>query len=254
MINKHLFRLFIIASIVAIALPGCKKETVGSVTGTITAYDPSNPLQKNPLASIRVYLVNMDFNLDMVNKGNNKAALIDSIYTDVNGKYSFTSLPEGAYSVHPFSSVYTYLFAIDNTWQSTEFSIAAGQTTHEINFTAPIPGGDNNTDSFTMTIISENRPTGAYIKIFRQTWMYFAIFLPKEVYKVTLDSESYSDQFGFTSGVYSYDNVWSMEAWENKSGQMTLVHTYALSWDLVGMPYKPQIYIDWKTQGMRIVE
>jgi hypothetical protein len=196
----------------------------------------------------------MDFNLDMVNKDNNQAALIDSVYTDVNGKYSFTSLPEGAYSVHPYSSEYTYLFAIDNTGQSAEFSIAAGQTTHEINFSAPIPAGDNNTDSFTMTIISVNRPQGAYIKIYRQTWMYFAILFPRGVRKITLDSETYTDRLGFTDGDFSYDNLWWLEAWEMKNGQMVQVHTYQVSWALNAMPVTPKINIDWSTQELKIVE
>ncbi len=251
--SKHLFRFSLALFMAFATFIGCKKDPIGSVSGTLTVYDPSTPLVKTPVDSIKVYLINMDFKKDTVNPEKNRAALIDSIITDAAGKYSFTALPEGNYSVTPNFTIKHYWFVADNPDQDASFSITTDVMVHEINFTAPIPNSSNDEGRFHMTINSVNRPEGGYIKVMRQAWV---LFIPYYVEggRIAGNSGIYESSYGFTTVAASIANAWFLETWILKDGKETSMKSYFLRWELFNMPHKSTVTIDWTYGQMTIVE
>ncbi len=254
MIYKNLFRISLVVLLAVTAFTGCKKDPIGSVSGTITVYDPTTPLVKTPVDSIMVYLINMDFKKDTVNPEKNRAALIDSTITDAAGKYSFTALPEGNYGVTPGFTLKSYRFLPDNSGQDATFSIAADATDHEINFTAPIPDAGNDGDNFHMTINSVNRPAAGYIEIRRQCWVWFVFPVYRLEALILGDSWLYEANYGILYITGSDVNAWFLEAWILEDGKETLIKSYWLRWELFNMPEKSTVTIDWATQQMTVVE
>lgn len=253
MTHKHLFRFCLLVSLAVISLNACKKDPIGTISGTLTVYDPSTPLVKTPVDSIKMYLINMDFKMDTVNFEKNRAALIDSTYTDAAGKYTFTALPEGKYAIAAALTKQNYFFVPENADKDPYFSITAGVTDHEINFTAPIPDSNNDAEKFHMTINSVNRPASGYIIVKRQHWILWVIPIYVKSGKIEGDSGLYEDEYQNLMTAVGW-NAWFLETWILKDGKETKVKSYWLKWEMWNMPDKLTVTIDWDTQKMTVVE
>ena len=168
MINKNLFRISLVVLLAVVALTGCKKDPVGSVSGIVSIYDPVKPLEKIPVDSIYVYLIEVPSKKDTI-RVDIRTFAIDSVLTGADGQYSFTAIPSGNYAVYPYPGRHFYQFAPDNTGKTYTFSITGDIQVCEINFTSPIPGSDNENgvDPYEIKVESVNRPEGQYLEVYR---------------------------------------------------------------------------------------
>ncbi len=251
MINKNLFCISLAVLLAAAALTGCKKDPVGSVSGTITVYDPTTPLVKTPIDSIKVYLINMNFKKDTVNPAKNRAALIDSTYTDAAGKYSFTAIPEGKYSVVPVPAIIRYKFLPDSPGGDPSFLITTDGSATEINFTAPIPDSNNDESRFHITIKQLNRPADGTLKLYRQEWGLFFNVAPW-VADITAGEYLYEDAYGWTCVFYTLDDFWYIEAEIMVDGTKQIAKHYQFGWSIGNMPHTATVTIDWADNTMKI--
>jgi hypothetical protein len=164
--NKNLFRISLAVILTFTAISGCKKEPVGSVSGTITIYDPASPLVKIPVDSMFVYLIEVPSKPDTMHKDVRTLAM-DSVLTGADGSYSFTAIPAGNYAVYPYPGRHSYQFAPDNSGNTFTFSITDDVQVCEINFSSAIPGSDNSSDPYEIKVQSLNRQGGQYFDVYR---------------------------------------------------------------------------------------
>jgi hypothetical protein len=251
--NKHLFRISLAVLLGFAALTGCKKDPIGSVSGTITVYNPLTPLVKTPLDSIKVYLVNMDFKADTVKPTNNRAALIDSANTDAAGKFSFTALPEGNYSVVPVPAKVLYRFLPDSPNGDPSFSVTTDGSATEINFTAPIPDSNNDESRFHITIKQINRPANAYLGFNRDIYI---TFFPNmlELPDLTMDDYLYEDEYGWTCIFYTLDDGWEIVTRKMVDGKYENIKWYYFGWNIGYMPHTATVTFDWATERLTVVD
>jgi len=146
----------------------CKKEPVtGSVSGTLTAYNPFDPMTQMHLEGIKVFLFNTDNKTDTLTYDPNQTAIVDSVLSDENGNYLIDNIPEGNYAVLPAPGSHGYAFSPENDLVSVRFSINDESTSHTINFRSPALGSGFDETPYTVHVSVINRPDGGFVTLHR---------------------------------------------------------------------------------------
>ncbi len=136
--------------LVAAVVSGCifssdddKDVKKGKVSGKITM-----TITGEPVANVKVMLVNQNARIDTVNYANNAKALVDSAVTDTNGEFVIEGVAPGKYGVIPVNSdtdsTHVYKFSLSGDAGSYEFSLNGESRT--VNFIAEsmnVPGASD---------------------------------------------------------------------------------------------------------------
>lgn len=167
---KHVIAFSMIGFIVA-AISGCifdpdddnsNHGKKGSVSGTVKM-----TITGEPIANVKVYLVNRNAKIDTVNFTDNRAAFIDSAVTDAAGKYTIGSVASGDYGVVP---------AIGDTASAYKFSLSSGPGSNVFS----LNGETRTVDFIAEKLMDPGADTG---------WFFFSIYLKKN------DQYQYGDVF-----------------------------------------------------------
>ncbi len=133
---------------VALSATGCifssdddKDVKKGKVSGKISMI-----ITGEPVANVKVMLLNQNAKIDTVNYANYRAALVDSAFTDANGEFVIDGVAPGKYGVVPVNSetdtTHVYKFSLSGDTGSHKFSLNGESRT--VNFIAEntnYPGG-----------------------------------------------------------------------------------------------------------------
>ena len=163
---------------VLILFLSCQKEQspqTGTISGNLSSYDPATPLVKTPVAGIKLWLVNADFKFDTVTFAGNRAAIVDSTYSDANGNYRFSSIPLGNYYVSPLPDTAGYRFEPVPEGNTDPLAISESSLDQNLSFSSPRPGGENATFKIVLTVYKNGNNIPKYYKWRRQYW---AVFIP----------------------------------------------------------------------------
>lgn len=172
---KHTLKMISLAAL--LLLFACQKEknpVSGTISGNLSSYDPATPLVKTPLEGIKLWLVNADFKFDTVTFAGNRAAIVDSTFSDANGNYRFASIPLGNYYVSPFPDTAGYQFEPVPEGNTAPLTISEASPDQSLSFSSPWPGGDNS--KFYVTITVYNATAGDYYIWQRQQFIFFIPF------------------------------------------------------------------------------
>ena len=236
--------VLLILSIAAVLLLfSCKKEqppASGSISGNLSSYDPATPLVKTPVAGIKLWLVNADFKFDTVTFAGNRAAIVDSTYSDANGNSRFSSIPLGNYYVSPLPDTAGYRFEPVPEGNTDPLAISETSPDQNLSFSSPFPGGVNDEFSMKITVIPSSSGDYSYFHWKRQ---YFIFFIPYFTSLKDLFGESrffiidtphdYNNEYGFTIGLYTLTNNFLFDFYNS---QNVLIESYWAVQDLGNTP------------------
>ncbi len=188
----------------------------GSISGKVTMI-----VTGEPVAGIKVMLVNKDTKVDTTDYSKNASAFVDSAMTGADGTYTIDGIKPGNYSVVPINadSVATYKFSLSQDSDTYVFSMNG--ESRKVNFFAEkiiAAGADGSV--FTIVLYLKN---GSYVQsvlntlINRRYWVGFLPFIQHalsykpEVVDNTTQKILFQSTYGYTALFYSLDNwftVW----------------------------------------------
>lgn len=135
---------------------------------------------KTPLAGITVYLVNTDFEPDMVDYENNTGAFVASAVTDASGTYTIGGIAPGNYGFAPVPPMYIdYRFCLDEPSDPYTFAVTDTTRSWQVNFTSADPSM-NDEGTFKITLDFKNIPNCAANHEVTTTFhrCYYYVFVP----------------------------------------------------------------------------
>ena len=256
-IFQSVFCILVIATAV---LSSCIKEELpvtGTVSGTLSAYDPTTPLVKTPVEGIKVYLINADYKFNTTTYAGNSAALIDSTLSDARGNYCFTNIPLGRYNVCPITYSNGYRFETIPTGKIDPLQITESSPDHIINFASPLPNSENTPQNqFKIRLwIKENNPViASYFTRTRFTILGYPVSDNEDAWgvgtKYTLIQNYLQDKiFEDVYGTGIFGNIWSNNFsfyFYNSNG--VCLGTYEIWQDLGNTPPSAAWIIDLKAK------
>lgn len=170
-------------------LNSCTKEPLtGSVSGTLTAYDPFDPITQIPLKGIKVYLFDTEHETDTLTYDPDRKAVLDSAFTDASGNYLIENIPEGEYAVVPMPGSHGYAFSLANDSVTARFSINEESLSYSVNFRSPSLGSGFDETPYTIHVSIINRNEGGTIALFRKTLLAYDCYV--------YDNIEYDDKTG----------------------------------------------------------
>lgn len=143
---KNMKRYIYLMILGFILLISCQKEKIGNdltIVGSIMQLEVEFPEIMTPLAGQKVFLLNLEFTIDTTTGGYRESDVLDSAFTNTDGKYQFLQVPSGDYVVLPVDSSHQYNFDWSQSPDSIWILAESDQTEFEINFTTPIPTSEN---------------------------------------------------------------------------------------------------------------
>lgn len=184
-----------------------KEEKKGTIQGKVTMI-----FTGEPVANVKVMLVNKNAELDTTTGANNRAAFVDSALTDAEGEYVIDNIPPGNYGVAPIPSdadtAAVYRFTPAQDAGSYEF-VMNGET-RTVNFIAEsqsYPGADNDSIRLRVTLLID---IPYYIS--NVTWERRAVLAGASIFKTPVDCGQVTEflieePLGFMGDLYSEDNL-----------------------------------------------
>ncbi len=134
---KRSFALVTLLFVVAFA-SGCMFDSddkvnvkKGSVSGKITTIVTGEPVR-----GVKVVLVNTDAKIDSSDYSKNRAAIIDSAFTDASGRYVIDGIAPGDYGVSAIFSDSTAVYKLSLSGDSPSYEFAVDGDSHTVNFIA----------------------------------------------------------------------------------------------------------------------
>ncbi len=221
--GMYTMRHFVIPGMTVLAacmISGCMfdsddKDDVkkGSVSGKVTMI-----VTGEPVAGVKVMLVNRDAKVDTTDYSNNRAAFVDSAVTGSNGAYVIDGIKPGTYCIVPVDTgadtTATYRFT--PAQDSGTYEFAMNGDTRTVDFIAEksdYPGVENG--KFQITIAIHGDRTKYQLKKFttsRRKWIVFIPFydfsVVTEILHTPTDIFKYSmtNDLGFTAVLATVDN------------------------------------------------
>ncbi len=212
--------LFVIAVISGCMFDSDNDKDVkkGTVSGKITMI-----VTGEPVANMKVYLVNMDAKIDSVDYPNNRKAFVDSATTNASGEYIISGVKPGSYGVVPVFEDTTAVYQFSLNGDSASYKFAMNGESHSVNFIAEkkdYPGADG--DKFTIKITIQAHHWGNYhetirgYSVLRRHW---ELFIPLYDYNSTSQTFFNSDytgeitlkkSYGWTCLFYTLDNYFQI--------------------------------------------
>ena len=199
-----------------------KKVKKGAVKGTVTMI-----VTGEPVANVKVMLINADAKVDTVNPANftnNRKAFVDSAITGDSGEYTIDNIIPGKYCVAPVNSdtdtTAMYKFTSEQNSESSAFTVNGDSLT--VNFIAEkldISGSSGNYFKYSIYIKKDSRYKINEVHINR---MYWSLFIPyyKDWIPCSLntpeDTANYSHvitkyvEYGFTAVIGTMDNLFEL--------------------------------------------
>lgn len=191
----------------------------GSVSGKVTMI-----VTGDPVANVKVYLVNMDAKVNSADYSDNRAAFVDSATTTASGGYVIDDVRPGNYGVVPIYADTAAVYKFSLGGDSASYTFAMNGESHAVNFIAEkkdYPGAAG--DTFTIKIFIHAHHWGNFYKqtlgytVLRKYW---ASFIP--VFEYDNTSQFYlNDQFqgeitltysyGWTCLFYTLDNYFEIQ-------------------------------------------
>lgn len=236
----------------SIIMVSCTKDpTTGSVSGTISMYDPESPLNRTPLEGITVFLVDTDFVVDSLDYSHNEAAVVNEAVTGSDGKYLIENLPFGNYAVVPVPDSVMYRFEIENDTDSVRFSVTENSFEHAFDFTAADRKDDDDNFQIRVTII--NRLGGGSITISRPIFLFniFPTFHAQNLngsMNFEGDDLTLNLHYGVFGYLYVVSNNFMIKAFD-QSGYY--LFTRWISNDYFNTPEYAHWQIDWAAQTIK---
>jgi hypothetical protein len=169
--------ILVIASTIITSCHKVDQIVTGSVSGTISLYDPSTPMVKIPAKGVKLCLIDHKIISDTVNNKDWRKAITDSVITGADGKYLLTKVVFGDYTLMPFPDSNNYRFESADKNKATHFTLDSRTSDYSLDLMAPLSGGING-DLIWLTIgLTINNGTGESFRyiIKRQTLQYIFV-------------------------------------------------------------------------------
>ena len=240
-------------------LNSCTKEPItGSVSGTLTAYDPLDPMTQIHLEGIKVFLFHTDDKTDTLTYDPNRTAIVDSVLSDENGNYLIDNIPEGNYAVLPAPGSHGYAFSPENDLVSVRFSINDESTSHTINFRSPALGSGFDETPYTVHVSVINRPGGGSVTLDR-LWLtaldwciYEFPYYDDRTQTINPSANEFDiiDLPGKYYGFYCVTNEYKIDAYDANG-------TFLISYGIILGDYPPPFsrwQIDWTARTIQRLE
>lgn len=187
-----------------------KETEKGTVKGKVSMI-----ITGEPLANVKVMLVNTDVKADTVHYENNRRAFIDSAFTNADGGYAIDNVPPGNYGVVPLwedsTAAYTFSPAQDSEFH--KFSMDGETVT--ANFMAEklsVPGADD--QIFEISITLKNRKNDDFDTAFlhRRQWnLFFPTWNSIGFYKIVNNQIHIIYNYGYTAVIVTVDNYFLVQ-------------------------------------------
>jgi len=179
---KYFFSPVILSTL--LIMLSCTKEehqsvVTGTISGTLTTYDPATPLVTTPAEGIKLWLVDYDYPFDTVTYIGNEQAIVDSTFSDAQGSYNFAGLSFGNYAVAPVPDTAGYRFESTDPVLTLPLSLTEANPDKQVSFSAPWPGGENSNFTIHLTVedsISTYNTTH-YYEYGRQIFIFFIPYI-----------------------------------------------------------------------------
>ena len=188
----------------------------GSVSGKVTMI-----VTGEPVAGVKVMLVNRDAKVDTTDYSKNKAAFVDSAVTGADGSYVIDGVAPGNYGVIPVQSsadsAAVYKFTASQNSGTYEFAMNGNSLT--VNFIAEhtnAPGASASGFTIDVYFKTNNKLDYNSIKIHRRLWVWF---IPDWMYHASGEAENAGEgkvriridaTYGYTYLAYSVDNFFQI--------------------------------------------
>ncbi len=167
---------------VAASVSGCifssdddKDVRKGKVSGKIAM-----TITGEPVANVKVMLINRNAKIDTVEYTNNSRAFVDSTVTDANGEFVIEGIVPGNYSVAPVNGDTTKVYRFTYAEGSNSSGFTVNGDAHTVDFIAEntgYPGASGSWYEFTITVYVTdiyNAGQAQYlvdsIEIYRRQW------------------------------------------------------------------------------------
>jgi len=234
--------------IIALALlfSACQKEeqqpaVTGSISGTLTTYDPATPLLTTPAEGIKLWLVNYDYPFDTVTYIGNEKAILDSAFTDARGNYSFSNLSFGNYAVAPVADTAGYRFEPTDPELSLPIALTETDPSQEVSYSAAWPGGENTGFTIHLEVVQNENTAADYFHWGRQEFFLFCPIIfyvgggSSGIFNFYVQFPRYEKDWpwGYTNIVYTRTNNFLFDFYDSNDAWL---ESYWITQDLGNTP------------------
>ncbi len=242
--------------LVAAVVSGCifssddnKEVKKGKVSGKITM-----TITGEPVANVKVMLINRNAKIDTVNYANNRAAFVDSTITNANGEFVIDNVSPGRYAVAPVNSTTdptrVFSFAPSQNSGQYEFSLDGESRTvdfiaENMNSAGAIPG------YFTIDVVIKNATNLKSIINQRRNWSFFTPFWadPEMLSTTMVDPATctvrLTNSYGFTCLLCTIDNYFLITVYRGTN--YPVPQTFELGFSISSTPEYSKFEYDCNT-------
>ncbi len=251
--------VFVIPFVAILFVSGCmfdsdddKDAKKGSVSGKITMI-----VTGEPVAGVKVMLVNRNAAIDTVDYTDNRAAFVDSELTDAEGRYAISGIAPGSYGVVPVfgDSTAAYKFTPGQSAGSYAFAMNGdARTVDFITEKRSYPGADSETFKLWVTI----KISPLYI-IESVTYARRAFSMTMPFFKTPVECGAVSEfligeTMGYWEDIYSEDNLFQVKVLYHSDVDFTeRVKTFYVGYMLRALPLESWWTYDFAT-GKLVVQ
>ncbi len=248
---------------VAVSLTGCifssdddKDVKKGKVSGKITM-----AITGEPVANVKVMLINRNAKIDTVNYANNTKAFVDSAATDANGEFAIDNVSPGRYAVVPVNSTTdsTRAFTFSPSHDSGQYEFSLDGESRTVDFIAEslsYPGASNGL--FTIDLVIKNAKDLQAVISQRRAWSYcFPVWEGAHLLKSTMkDPTTYTvsmvNDYGVTYLFFTLDNYFLMTVTLGKDYYFS--QTFELGYNIMSTPEYSKFEYDCDTRRLTRIQ